>query len=45
MQFDHFITLALIPKMMYIRVQSDQVQGIRFGCGDGEEAKVKVKGG
>jgi len=30
---------------MYMRVQSDQVQRIRVGCGDDEGVKVKVTGG
>jgi len=33
------------PLLMYVRVQSDQVQRIRAGCGGDEGAKVKVKGG
>jgi len=31
--------------LMYMRVQSDQIQKVRVGCGDDEGAKVKVKGG
>jgi len=31
--------------MMYMRVQSDQAQRKRAGCGDDEGAKVRMKGG
>ena len=31
--------------MMYTRVQSDQAQRKRVGCGDDEAAKVRMKGG
>jgi len=34
-----------MASLMYIRVQSDQIQKVRVGCGDDEGEKVKVKGG